>query len=95
MTEIVYIDSATTLLERIARIDTIIDALLLQMSSVGTGHSDLASYSLNDGQTTISTQYTTPELITNAINGFERMRERYVNKLNGRGMILRDVRGLK
>lgn len=95
MTEIVYIDSATTLLERIARIDAIIDALLLQMSNVGTSHSDLASYSLNDGQTTISTQYTTPELITNAINGFERMRERYLNKLNGRGMILRDVRGLK
>lgn len=95
MTEIVYIDSATTLLERIARINAIIDALLLQMSNVGTSHSDLSSYSLNDGQTTISTQYTTPELITNAINGFERMRERYVNKLNGRGMILRDVRGLK
>lgn len=95
MTEIIYIDSVTSLQERITRIDTIIDALLLQMSSVGTGHSDISSYSLNDGQTTISTAYTTPELIQNAINGFERMRERYLNKLNGRGMILRDVRGLQ
>jgi hypothetical protein len=95
MTEIIYIDSATSLLDRITRIDTIIDALLLQISTVGTGHSDIASYNLNDGQTTISTSYTTPELIQNAITGFERMRERYVNKLNGRGMILRDVRGLQ
>ena len=95
MNEIVYIDSATSLIDRINRIDTIIDALLLQMSSVGTGHSDMASYSLNDGQTTISTQYTTPETISNAIRGFERMRERYMNKINGHGMLLRDWRGLK
>lgn len=95
MNEVIYIDSATSLLDRINRIDTIIDALILQMSTVGTGHSDISSYSLNDGQTTISTQYTTPELIQNAIAGFEKMRERYVNKLNGHGMILRDVRGLQ
>ena len=95
MNEIIYIDSATTIIDRINRIDAIIDALILQMSTVGTGHSDIESYSLNDGQTTISTQYTTPELIQNAITGFEKMRERYLNKLNGRGMILKDVRGLQ
>lgn len=95
MNEIVYIDSATSILERINRIDTIIDALILQMSTVGTGHSDLASYSLNDGQTTIATQYTSPELIQNAITGFKRLRERYLNELNGRVMICRDVRGLQ
>jgi hypothetical protein len=95
MNETLYITSATSLLDRIARIDSIILALELQIVNVGAGNSDVQSYSLDDGQTKIQTQYTSIESITKAIQGFDALRERLLNQLNGRSMILRDVRGLQ
>lgn len=95
MNETLYITSATSLLDRIARIDSIILALELQVLNIGVGNSDVQSYSLDDGQTKIQTQYTSIESINKAIFSFDTLRERLLNQLNGRAMILRDVRGLQ
>lgn len=95
MNEILYINSASSYVDKINRIDVIIDSLMLQMTNVRAGNSDVQSYKINDGQTVLETEYTSIELIENAITGFERMRERYVNKLNGHSFILRDWRGLR
>jgi len=95
MTETIYITSASSLLERISRIDSIILALELQIINIGAGNSDVQSYSLDDGQTKIQTQYTSIESIVKAIHGFDTLRQRLLNQLNGRSIILRDVRGLQ
>lgn len=95
MNETLYITSASSTIERINRIDSIILALELQVVNVGAGNSDIQSYSLDDGQTKIQTQYTSIESITKAIEGFEKIKERLLNKLNGRSILLRDVRGLQ
>ena len=95
MNETLYITSAISLLDRIARLDSIILALELQIINVGAGNSDVQSYSLDDGQTKIQTQYASIESIAKAIEGFDKLRERLLNQLNGRSMLLRDVRGLQ
>jgi hypothetical protein len=94
MNEKLYIDSAESLLDKINRIDAIIDGLILQQST-STGNSNIASYQLNDGQTVINTSYTSQEMIMKAIEGFERLRARYLLRLNGNGAILRDWRGMR
>ena len=94
MTEILYINSTKSTLDRIAKIDQIIAALYIQGEIRASG-ADIQNYSLNDGQTIISTQYTSPELIKAAISGYEKLKIQLENKLNGNQFILRDVRGLQ
>lgn len=65
------------------------------MVNVGTGNSDIESYTLDDGQTKISTTYRNVESIIKAIVGFEALRDKLLNQLNGRTTILRDWRGLR
>jgi hypothetical protein len=87
----VYIQSASELCDKIARLDQVIDALLL--AAVGAAeNSDVESYVLNDGQSTIQTNYRTPEDIAEAIEKFELIRQRYVNRFNGRIVRLVDMR---
>jgi len=94
-TERLYIENSSTLKERITRIDNIIEALELQMLNVGVDNSDVQNYSLDDGQVKISTLYRSPSEIANAIDKYTRIRERLINKLNGRGFVLRPWRGLR
>jgi uncharacterized membrane protein len=93
-TETIYIDSATTLEERINRIDSIIDALLLRQVEAGVSNSATESYSIDDGQVKISTQYRNPAQIAAAIHGYEKIKQKYLNQLNGRSIVLRPARGM-
>lgn len=95
MNETLYITSASSKIERIDRLNSIITALELQIVNIGAGNSDVQSYSLDDGQTKIQTQYTSIESIVKAIEGFEKIKERLLNQLNGHVILLRDVRGLQ
>ena len=95
MTETLYINSATGLKDRIDRLDFIIQALELQVVNVGAGNSDVKSYTLDDGQTKISSEYQSMDSLVKAIEGFERLKERCLNQLNGRTMLLRDWSGLR
>lgn len=93
MNEKLYVDSASSLEAKIARIDTIITALEDQFINSAAGNSDLEYYTLDDGQTKITTAYRDVRLIPQAISRFETLRTMYINRLNGRCRILRDVRG--
>ena len=85
----IYISSTTALKEKITRLDAIITALE-DKALEGVEQVNISEYTLNDGQTTIRTAYRSQEEILNAINGYIRMREHYVNKLNGRRIRLVD-----
>lgn len=94
ITEKLYIESSTTLETKLERYNQIIDALELQMLNVGAGNSDVQNYSIDDGQVKISTQYRDVVSIANAIDRFTMLRNKILNKLNGRSVALRDWRGL-
>lgn len=79
----IYIDSATSLDDKITRIDAIIDALLTTaLKSATSDH--LTEYELNDGQTKIKASYKGTDAIFTSINVLERAKQMYVNRKNGR-----------
>jgi hypothetical protein len=85
----IYIECASTLKDKITRIDAVIDGLLSSaLKSAATGN--VAEYSLNDGQTQIRSMYRSPKEVQAAIEAFEGIKQLYINKLNGRVMRLVD-----
>lgn len=81
-TEYEYIIDTDSLKERYDRIQAIITALENQQVLV-TGNSDVVSYTLDDGQTRITTNYRSTEQIAKAIESYERILERIANKITG------------
>lgn len=78
-----YLGTCTGLKAKIVAIDAIISALeLMALSAAEKG--DLSEYSLDDGQTKIKTVYRNVTDITASINGFETIKQRYINQLTGR-----------
>lgn len=77
----IYIQSKKTLEDKIAAIDAIIDALEVEALNMA-GKDSIQEYSLNDGQTIIKTIYKGAVGIASAINAFEKIRIRYINRLN-------------
>ena len=79
----IYIDSATSLSDKITRIDAIIDALMnTALASASTDN--FTEYVLDDGQTKIRATYKGTDAIFNSINVLEKTKQIYVNRLNGR-----------
>lgn len=80
-----YIQSCTTLQQKIAAIDSVIDILIGQLSSPSSSNSDnVSEYQLNDGQTIIREVYRGTKGITEALASLEQQKQLYVNRLNGR-----------
>ncbi|MDD5013653.1 MAG: hypothetical protein PHW73_00945 [Atribacterota bacterium] len=82
MTEYQYIIDSASLKERYDRICAIITALENQQL-LDIGKSGILSYSLDDGQTRISTQYRSADQIMKAIEAYERIKERILNQITG------------
>lgn len=78
-----YLQSCTTLKAKIAAIDAIIDSLLVA-AATGAAVANQSEYELNDGQAKIKMVYRSVADINKAIDGFEAMRQRYVNRLSSR-----------
>jgi hypothetical protein len=93
MTETLYITGATSQFERLERINQIIIALEMQILD-NIGNEPITEYSLNDGQVTIRTVYRSVEQMTKAIFALEKLKNKLLNELNGRGMVLRPWQGL-
>ena len=93
-TEVLYIQSATSLRDKVTRYNQIITALEDQMLNVASGVADISEYQLDDGQVKIKTLYRDPSAIANAINSYSFLRNRALNELNGRVFTFRDKRGL-
>lgn len=85
----IYINSASNIKEKIAKLDLVINALL-DVALKAAETDNIQEYSLDSGQTKIKTNYNGADEVYNAIKNYEKMRTYYVNKLNGRSFILRD-----
>lgn len=84
-----FIDSATSLQDKIKKIDQVIDALMTTALKAAS-NDNVTEYSVDDGQTKIMTNYRGAAAVMNSIKMFEQLRQMYVNKLNGRVMRLVD-----
>lgn len=90
----VYVQCQQSLKAKIAAIDAIQEALLTTaLKAVSKG--SISQYSLNDGQTIIQTTYRNSTEITDAYDGFERIKQTYINRLNGRRVRLVDSKNFK
>jgi len=79
----IFVQSKPTLKGKIAAIDAIITALETSaLKSAATGNLD--EYWLDDGQTRIKTIYRSVDDVADGIVAFMKIRQIYVNRLNGR-----------
>lgn len=84
-----YIGTASSIKDKIAKIDAIITALLL--SAVTAAENDhITEYQLNTGQTIIKANYKGAKALKDSIHAFETMKQYYINQLNGRMVRLID-----
>lgn len=84
-----YIDCASTLRDKIAKIEIIISALE-DTALKAAANDNITEYSLNDGQTIIRTVYKGADAVLASIQAFEKIRQMYINRLNGRMIRLVD-----
>lgn len=85
-----YIDSAESKLAKIQRIDAII-VVLEDAALKSAANMDLTEYSLDNGQTKVKTIYRDVDAIVKAIMNFRKLKQLYVNSLNGRTIRLQDA----
>lgn len=85
----IYIDSATSNKAKVVAIDAIIDGLLSTAAKAATDE-NITEYMLNDGQTIIKSVYRGSEAIYASIAAFERLKQMYMNRINGRMVRLVD-----
>jgi len=78
-----YLESATQACDKIAKIDAIISALE-DTALKGAANDHIEEYWLDDGQSKIKTTYKGVDEIFKSINSFLKLKEYWVNKLNGR-----------
>tara|TARA_R110002012_G_scaffold93731_3_gene227407 strand:+ start:4508 stop:4807 length:300 start_codon:yes stop_codon:yes gene_type:complete len=90
----IYIQSSTTLCEKIEKIDAIISALE-DTALQSAANDNIDEYWLDDGQSKIKTSYKGTDQIFKSIIAFERMRQIYVNRLNGFVVRMVDSRSLR
>lgn len=84
-----YVESKTSLVDKINAISALIDAMELKMLDV-IGTVNYTEYNLDDGQMKVWTKYRNPNEVTSGILELEKIKQRYINRLNGR---VRNLRG--
>lgn len=92
----IFIESATSLCDKIAKIDLVIDALLTNALKAAL-NDNIEEYSLNDGQTIIRTTYRGAREVAKSIKELETVKQIYVNSasLNGRNVRLVDSKSIR
>lgn len=88
-TEGLYLESCTTTAAKIAGCDAIIAALMVAAAGAA-GNEGVLEYWLDDGQTKIKKQYRSTSSIFSAIKDFTRLKNMYINQVNGRVVRLVD-----
>ena len=83
-----YIESKSDLLAKITAIKELIAAMELKMLDV-TGSAEYDEYQLDDGQMKIRTKYRSVKDVSDGILGLEKIKQRYVNRYNGRTSVFR------
>jgi phage shock protein A len=91
----VYIESASSLKDRICRIEELIEQMELNLVTVTAGQGAVIDqYQMDDGQMTVRTSYRSVDDIEQGIHALEKLKQRYVNRFNGRSVSLRDARNI-
>lgn len=83
-----YIECRPTLLAKIQAIDDLISAMELKLLDT-VGSANYSEYQMDDGQMKVRTSYRSPKDVTAGINELEKLKQRYVNRYNGRCTVLR------
>lgn len=95
ISEYEYVINSTSLKERYDRIKAIITALENQQL-LSVGKSGIISYSLNDGQISISTQYRSFSEVVKAIEQYEKILTRLESQITGTRIVaLRDAKSVQ
>ena len=83
-----YIESKSKLIGKIAAYDLIIDGMEKAiLTATVSGH--LVQYEVDDGFMKVRSQFRSVGDMTNALAGLETLRQRYINRYNGRSTVLR------
>lgn len=91
-----YIESKTTLRERVIAIDALIDGMILRMADVTAGlNVSVEEYQMDDGQMKVRTRYRNVKDVQAGVHSLEVMKQMYQNRLNGRVSIMRDSRSFR
>lgn len=85
-----YLESATSVKEKIAKLDLII-AAMYEAAERAAASGEIEEYLIDDGQSKIKNIYRDIGSIANAIVGYEKLRQMYYNRLTGRKVTLRDL----
>ena len=83
-----YLGTKTSVKARIVAIEALIDAILLKLADT-VGNADISEYQMDDGQMKVRTAYRSPEEATKGIERLEKMKQMYLNQLNGRVTVFR------
>lgn len=90
----IYIEDADTIEAKIIRLDAIITALEGAALTSAAGQ-DVTEYSVDDGQTKIKTVIRGTDAIFKSIQAFEKLKQMYINRLNGRMFTLVDGKSFR
>ena len=83
-----YIQSKPSILDKIKAIETLIDNMVVNsLEAVEVGGT--ASYSMDDGQMKVTTEYRSMSDISKGIKGLEQILQIYVSRYNGRVTYMR------
>lgn len=83
-----YIECKTDLAAKIAAVDALLAAMELKIIDV-TGSAEYDEYSMDDGQMKVRTKYRSVADVMAGITALEQLKQRYVNRHNGRTMVFR------
>lgn len=91
-----YLESRQSVLEKIVAINLLIDSMIISMADHASGAgSTISEYSLDDGQVKIKTAYRSLTDVQNGVAALEKMKQMYINRYNGRTIILRDEKSFR
>jgi len=83
-----YIECKSTLLDKINAISSLIDSMELKLLDT-VGSANYSEYQMDDGQMKVRAAYRSPKDVTAGIMELEKLKQRYVNRYNGRRTVLR------
>lgn len=89
-----YLSSATTIKEKISKINEII-AVLEESALKSATRQHIDEYWLDDGQTRIKTVYRSMDEVVNGLFALNKLKEIYTNKLKGRIVRLVDEKNFR
>lgn len=83
-----YIECKSTLFDKITAIDNLISEMELKLVDT-VGQTNYSEYQMDDGQMKVRAAYRSPTDVMAGITALEQLKQRYVNRYNGRSRNLR------